>query len=286
MLLHRKNPIISLIGLFVLFILLSETTLAQTRGVEIRLSGQEMFATKPQEVISTVFEITNSSPEEQEFLPEIILPEGWKLLTPSFPFRLSPYESESKLVSFFIPQIAKAGRYEISYLVTSVRDHSITDLARIFVEVFPVTKFKLDLLDVPEYTLAGESYTARFSVINKSNGEETISVKVHGSPSLPCTVAPEVIRLAPEESKTVSVVVETDKNLKQAFRHYLKLTVQSTEDSSISLQAGSAVEILPKAESEADRFHMIPATVTFSSLFHKGKEKKKVSRGNFRVKVS
>jgi len=104
------------------------------------VSGQELFETEPKNVVTITFEVSNTADEELEFISDVKFPAGGKLITPSFPFRLAPNATEIRLVSFFTPQTALTGRYEISYLIRSSRDTSISDAARIFVIVLPVTK--------------------------------------------------------------------------------------------------------------------------------------------------
>ncbi len=44
---------------------------AQQRGVEVKLLGRELLETGPQNLVTTTFEVTNTSDEEQEFLPTV-----------------------------------------------------------------------------------------------------------------------------------------------------------------------------------------------------------------------
>jgi len=172
----KRNLFILLIISHFLFI--AGTLEARQRGVQVRISGQELFETEPKNVVTTTFEVTNTSDENLEFISEVRLPKGWKLIIPSFPFRLAPNGTEIRLVSFFIPQTALAGKYEIIYRVSSVKYPSISDFARIFVKVLPVTKLQAEFLQAPESVIAGEPYEAIFSVINASNTENRVVIKV------------------------------------------------------------------------------------------------------------
>lgn len=254
---------------------------ARQRGVQVRISGQELFETEPKNVVTTTFEVTNTSDEELEFISDLKLPEGWKLIIPSFPFRLAPKATEIRLVSFFIPQTALAGRYEIIYRVSSVKYPSISDLARIDVKVSSVTKLQAEFLQAPESVIAGQPYEAIFSVINASNTENRVVIKVESGQDLPYTVEPEELKLAPGESKTVKVTVKTDEKLREGFKHHLRLTVQSVEDEKMRGQARCAVNIIPKITGEVDRFHRIPAELTFRSTGQRNEEKKAGFQGEF-----
>ena len=254
---------------------------ARQRGVQVRLSGQELFETEPKNVVTTTFEVTNTSDEELEFVSHVKLPKAWKLIIPSFPFRLAPNGTEIRLVSFFIPQTALAGRYEITYLIRSNRYPSISDSVRVFVVVLSVTKLQAKLLQAPEYVIAGDDYEARFSVINESNTENIVIIKVHSGQDLPYTVEPEKLKLAPGESRTVKVVVKTDEKTRKGFKHHLRFTVQSLEDEKLRGQARCAVSIIPKITGEVDRYHRIPAEITFRSAGERDEEKKTGFQGEF-----
>lgn len=275
----KRNLFILLI--ISLFLFIAGTLRAQQRGVQVRISGQELFETEPKDVVTTTFSVTNASDEDLEFISDVKLPTGWKLIIPSFPFRLAPNATEIRLVGFFIPQTAMAGKYEIIYRVSSVKYPSISDLARIFVKVLPVTKLQAEFLQAPESVIAGQPYEAIFSVINASNTENRVVIKVHSGQDLPYTVEPEELKLAPGESKTVKVTVKTDEKLRKGFKHYLRLTVQSVEDEKMRGQARYAVNIIPKITGEVDRFHRIPAKITFMAAGQRNEEKKTGFQGEF-----
>jgi len=275
----KRNLFILLIVSHFLFI--AGTLEARQRGVQVRISGQELFETEPKNVVTTTFEVTNTSDEVLEFISHVKLPEGWKLIIPSFPFRLAPNSTEIRLVSFFIPQTVLAGKYEIICRVSLVKYPSISDFARIFVKVLPVTKLQAEFLQAPESVIAGEPYEAIFSVINASNAENRVVINVQSGQDLPYTVVPDKITLAPGESKTVKVTVKTDEKLRKGFKHHLKLTVQSVEDEKMRGQARCAVNIIPKITGEVDRFHKIPAKITFRSVGQRDEEKKTGFQGEF-----
>jgi hypothetical protein len=275
----KRNLFILLIISHFLFV--AGTLEARQRGVQIRISGQELFEIEPKNVVTTTFSVTNTSDEELEFISDVKLPEGWKLIIPAFPFRLSPNANEIRLVSLFIPQTALAGKYEIIYRVSSVKYPSISDLARIYVVVRSVTKLQAEFLRAPESVIAGQPYESIFSVINASNTENRVVIKVESGHDLPYTIEPEELKLAPGESKTVKVTVKTDEKLREGFKHPLRLTVQSIEDEKMRGQARCAVNIIPKITGEVDRFHRIPGKLILRSVGQRNEEEKTLFQGEF-----
>lgn len=280
-----KKSIFILLVIFQI-IFFTSTLEAQQRGVQIRLSGQELFETAPKNVLTTTFEVVNTSDEELEFISDIKLPPGWKIITPFFPFRLAPNASEIRLVSFFVPRSALADKYELSFQVRANRDPSISNIARIFVEVLSVTKLQVKLLQAPEYVIAGDKYDVRFSIINESNTDKSVIINVQSSQNLPCVFKPRKMELAPGEARPVNVTVKTDEKIKEAFKHFLKLTVQDAKDAELKGQARSSVNIFPRITGETDLYHRIPAELAVRIDGRRGEESEHMLQGEFSGKGS
>lgn len=275
-----KAALIVTTALFCLLLRVGALTAAQG-GVQVRLSGGELFKTAPKNIITTTFAVTNTSDEQLEFMPSTALPEEWKLVTPSFPFRVGPGGTEIRLVGFFVPQTALVRKYEIIYRVNSIKYPSISDFAAIYVAVLPVTKLQARLLQAPESVIAGDEYEALFSVINASNIRNSVVIRVKSSRNQPFTVAPQEMTLAPGESKTVQVIVRTDEKLRDGFKHHLEMTVRSLEDGKMEDRASCAVAVIPRVTGEADRFHRIPAKIVLKSMVVKGETESVQFQGEF-----
>ena len=269
----RNRIILRILPILFLALFVSAKVAAQHRGVQVRLMGQELLETGPQNLVTATLEVINISDEPLEFLPEINLPEGWKLITPSFPFHLAPRKSEMRLVSFLVPQTAMAGQYEITYRVRSEKYSSISDVAKIFVGVFAVTKLAVQRVETPEYVVAGDDYEARFSVINQSNTAIAAMMTVQSGQDLPFVLEPEKTKLAAGEAATVRVRVKTDKTVRKGFIHHLVLTARSIDDETIHGESRSTTGIVPRITGEVDRFHKIPAEITLRTVGHQNDEK-------------
>ncbi len=248
---------------------------AQGTNIEVRPTGKELIETEPRQIVTTAFRITNSTDKKREFISEVKLPKGWALITKDFPFELNPNETDTKLVSFFVPQATLAGKYEITYLVRDRKYPSIRDFYTIYAVVLPVVKLEVQLLDAPEAVIAGEDYKASFVIVNQSNTENAVRIKIDSSGNLPFAVDADTFRLAPGESKKVNVTVKTDTEITEILRHRLQLTVEAVEDSKTKAEAKSAssVEILPRISGVEDNFHRIPAELTFRYVSQKNEER-------------
>jgi len=212
------------------------------------------------------------------------LPAGWMLITEDFPFELNPNETDTKLVSFFVPQTAMAGEYEITYIIKDKKYPEIRDVSTAYVTVLPVSKLEARLLESPDYVIAGEDYKASFIVTNLGNTEYNITAKLTSSENLPFVVDSEKFTLAPGQSKTIAVKVKTDAKITKRLKHSLRLAAQAVGDSKVEAktQSSAAVDILPRISGTKDDYHRIPAEVILRYVSQTNQDSKSGFQTEFR----
>jgi len=241
------------------FTLLIPSLEAQERGVVIRLCGPEIFETEPGSIVTAVFQITNETAQAQEFFSDVKLPQGWMLIVEDPSFCLGPHVSDARLVSFWVPQGALAGEYALTYCITGRKFPSMVGAYTIKVSVLPVSRLEVTLLQAPDIVIAGEDYRISFVVTNKSNTKGDVVIMIDSGEDLPFAVDTEKLQLAPEESKTLEVVVKTDRTRKTKLKHHLRFTAQMFENQGTKAQASSHVEILPRTTGSGERYLKVPA---------------------------
>jgi len=255
-----------------LCLLITTSLQAEEQGIEVRPAGKELIETEPKKIVTTVFYVTNKTLTRQEFTSETEFPSGWVLITKDFPFELGAGETEIRLVSFFISQRALAGRYQITYSVKGRNFPSISDFCTIHVVVLPVRKLEVRLLESPQYVIAGEDYSVSFVLINESNIENTVRVKIDSAENLPFFIDTKNFKLAPAEYRTLKVVVKTSAEIRKLLKHRLQLTAQISEDETIKTQASSFVEIIPRITGVEEYFHRIPGEIAFKWVGQKDED--------------
>lgn len=239
-------------------------------GVQVRLGAQALIETAPDSVATLTFAVTNTSDEALEFMDQVALPADWRLVTPALPFRLDPRRTEIRIVSFFIPQTARAGRHEIAYRVHAVKSPAISDTASADVVILATTDLQVQLVDVPESVIAGDVYDARFLVTNAGNTESSVTIQVRSAQDLPFDAAPEAMMLSPGGSSEVRVQVKTDAGRRHGFTHHLEVTAVSKGDETLRGTASCAVKVIPRVTGEVDRFHRIPSRIILRAPAAKG----------------
>jgi len=270
--------------LLIVSLCLSIVTLleAEERSVEVKPTGRELLETEPRKIVATAFRVTNKTSDKREFIPHVKLPEGWILITKDFPFDLDANESDTRLVSFFIPQATSAGKYMVTYSVRDRRYLSLSDSYTVYVVVLPVRKLEIISLEAPQYVVAGEDYRASFTIVNVSNVGVTVGLRVESGGNIPAVLDSERLHLATGESKKVMVIEKTDIEVRKPLKHRLKLTAKVIEDDKVKAEAINLVEIIPRISGVENRFHKIPIEMVFRSVTEKGEEVK----SGFRTEIS
>lgn len=250
------------------------------------------------------FRVTNNTDQEREFISEVKLPEGWTLITKDYPFELEPQEYDIRLLSFFVPQTALAGKYRITYFVRDKAVPSLTGFYPIFVQVVPLIKIKAELLQAPKYVIAGDSYQVIFVITNESNIETTIRTIANSSGNFPFNMDPNDFKLQPGESKKLNLMVETDENIQKEFKEVIQISAEVIEHirpedlsgeeeltewsktavkhEKFKAHAIATIDIIPRISIVEDRYHEIPGEITFKWAI----EKEKYEKSGFQTKIS
>lgn len=223
---------------------------------------------KPQQIVVLPFLIVNTTRDSVEFLEEIKLPKGWRLLIPTAPFRLGPGGSRVRLISVSVPVAAPAGRYRLSYRFVDARDPSVWD--ELNIECVVLTDLQVDILQekVPDRVIAGQAYEALFRVANQSNVPIEAKIRVTGSHGIPVTVSAKSFRLEPQSSRLLSLTVKTGRKIRRSFMHrlILELSAKSSgqegdDPARGSFRSTSQTRVLPRVSRGADPYHRLSGTL-------------------------
>jgi outer membrane protein OmpA-like peptidoglycan-associated protein len=247
--------------LIISFLLIASSLAAQERGVEIALSGKGLIETEPRKMVNTTFIVTNTSSEKREFISNVKLPKGWSMAIEDLSFELDAYKSDVRITSFVVPREAAAGEYQIIYQVRAKDKPSISDSCSLEVVIMSITSIQAKLLNSPEYVIAGNPYQATFVFINESNTKKNLIIETYSGDNLPYTISAEKLELAPSESKTIAVTINTDDKLRTLIKHQIELNVKVVENKDMKIQAFSSVDIIPRITGDGDRFFKIPAQI-------------------------
>ena len=277
---------------------------AAEKDIKVRPVEEEFFVIKPRSILSTSFRVTNNTDKTREFISRVQLPDGWTLITKDVPFELKSKASDIRLLSFFIPQTALAGKYQVFYLVKDREIPSLSGLYSIFVSVAPLVNIKVELLQAPENVVAGDSYRLTFLVTNESNIAAPIRTSVSSSEDYPFNMDTNEFELQPGESKRLHLEIQTDKDVQRGLKQIVHLTAEVVEYNRVTESFGkegpgekgtitlkqdkamahatASVGIVPRISFVEERYHKIPGEISFKWAMEEDETKK----SGFQTKVS
>jgi hypothetical protein len=247
---------------------------AQNKGVEVLSAEGSMFDSEPGKIVTISFRVSNRMQERKEFVPELLLPKGWKPVSGDFSFTLDADASDVLVVSFVVSALAQAGTEIVTYRVSEKGRPDVSDAAEISVLVLAKTKIETRLVRAPLIVVAGEEYTCVFSVSNRGNKTIQLAVTVKSLDEMPVALNKDAVELKPSESDTVEATVKTDKNTSQGYIHRLQLSVFDPQNKGVQSSTMSAVEVIPRVSGKTKRYQEIPARVKLSFVGEDNDQKK------------
>ena len=233
---------------------------AQQSSIEVRSPSAKIIEATPGKIITASFVVENRDDRADDFVELLVLPRGWrKVSPPDTPF---PEEARSEIVRI----IAR-----IDYCVRSRRDPSSSGNAGFIVHVARVEKLDLALLDHPELVIAGDRYDLRLVVTNNGNEQLPLHLAAQSSANGSFTLEPENIKLAPGESREVSVRVQTKNDVRAKVND--AITVTATADGTIAPLSASQTalaDVIPLETGDADPYHRLPTRLRQTFISENG----------------
>lgn len=242
-------------------------------GVEVTLTSPKMVEVEPGKIVTTSFQITNTTGREEDFLESMSLPSGWQPVTPSVPIRLRSGETQVRILALSVPATFPGGRYELSYSLRSTRDYAITDSETFHVLVLPLTRLELMIEDKPQTIVAGDVAALRFRVLNRSNATTPLSVEVKGSPDYPYKVDYPELTLDAGKSQVVNIDVKTDEKVARPAKYVVtvRARIKKMAGPSPSAEHTAVIELIPRVTGDMDPYHRLPSQLSLIGVGGDGK---------------
>jgi hypothetical protein len=246
---------------WIFWLLLLPLTL-HAQGIEVKTLGQELLSKTPRQIITTRFSVVNVSEQAGQFEGRVILPAGWRVITPEAPFELANNESTVRYISIYIPEGAPAGDYDIGYEVRNRQNPAIMDAYSLSVRVLPVIKLQLSALTVPEYVISGNSYGVSYLIQNNGNAQIRVNYHVNSSRNHAITPDSASLTLNAGETQQVEIQVKTDL-LQVVEKEWLNFSAE-VENTDIAEKITSVIELLPRITSFGGAYNMLPSSAKLS----------------------
>lgn len=234
---------------------------AQTNSLQVRPADRELITQQPRQVVTVAFTVRNQTGRRIEAEPRLMLPAGWRIVTPELPFHIADGETVVRLVSFMIPETARAGEYPVSYAVQDRQLPATRDAYAVRVNVLPEQKLQVLALESSTFAIAGERYRAAFLVRNTGNAPIDAAFRIrsiYGSEPEP---AAGELTLDAGESKTLEFTVTTEAVRRRVDEHLtLSVDVPGTD---IRSSAGAMTQVVPRIGT-GQAYHTLASEVGLS----------------------
>jgi hypothetical protein len=234
--------------------------LAQSNGLIVEPGGATLLNMSPREVATTVIRVTNRTGSGALFESRLQLPQGWRAITPSFPFRLAPGETSVRLVSFLVPEHTPAGDYPVRFRVERRDLPAVSGGLSLSVRVKPIYGLQIEALEVPALVIAGESFTASYRISNQSNAPLEVGFGAESRKGFRVKPAGGALSLAPGGSEVIELSVET-KDEGRALWDRLSLSAQAL-DGELTDTVEQSIEVVPRISKGEETEFVIPTRFT------------------------
>jgi hypothetical protein len=217
---------------------------AQEGALRVRPADREWVSSKPREVVAATFTVSNLTAQAVDVESHVELPPGWWPVARSLSFVLPPGGSTLRLVSFTIPEDARAGEYDVRFEARDRLHPGVSDAYSLRVNVLGTSRLQVSLLDLPDFALAGDTLAGSAMFRNAGNRELDVGFVAGGRCLGDVSPRTGELRLQPGEVRRVelSFQIETVR-----ARCAGRLTVTARAPGSEDVVTGGAFPVIPRA---------------------------------------
>ncbi len=243
------------------FLLTASTGEAQDGGIKLERVGALILEADPGTVLNVPFRISNNSGAAVKAKFTAELPNGWRHVAAVTPVLLQAGASDVWLLSVAIRRDAPAGRHLLRIHLNSESPGKGDVSDSVTVTVRKKEVLKAFSTDAPPFAIAGESFEARFVLLNHGNASRLVHLSLRSSLGFVTTLDSSKVSLVPGGQSTVTAVVRTNGNLHAQVRHRLELRTSSETGEHDSSVATVSVDVFPRVSSAGTKAPGFPLTI-------------------------
>lgn len=214
----------------------------------------------PGDIVTLLWELTNTGSEPVSLEPKAILPAAWGLPLPPGRVHLEPGESSVQMMVVLVGPRAAPGDYEVtvSYDRPDLDAHWQAPHARAVFSVFvPETRrVEAAFIDVPRYPLEGP-YTVIVRVFNGGNSAETLVLSLMDDGGNVFPVSPPAVLLQPGASELVAARVAPGA-LSRRGGQRLRFTATPSDGRGPTVEATASVDISSDPAASKEGYTVFP----------------------------
>ena len=226
--------------------------------LSLELVGKKNFEAEPRDIVTIIYRISNNSDLNQKINVKITLPQNWKVVNPEPFYEIDGNQQNVRLMSVFIPLSAKSGNYLISYQISTQSELPILLSFTVPVFVKPIRKISLELIDKPDFVIAGDSYQMKFRLKNESNIYINARIYLTSKDSLSYHLKKQLFALAPDQSQNFFINVNTNSETEGSITNKLEVIAKLTTKEEVHSGVIGSVEVIPRILTPGQNFNTVP----------------------------
>jgi hypothetical protein len=256
--------------LYTIFIFLTLTTLnlwGQPNKPVYITSTKDKPEVLPGQIINLAFFIENLSGNPQQVSKEVLLPDGWRLISFSQNFVLKNKEKKFVIVTVQIPSNFPVGDFNVTLMASHSGTKETLDSYITTIRVGEVEKINMILVESPDHVNAGEEFRGEFLLQNQGNTTKKVYIETRN-----CTVeGSSDVEIKPGESIRIFVVNQTSSDLTDTRTEYF--TIRALVSGEVAESIFRSVLVFPSKESKKDLYFRFPviASATYLTSNQRGK---------------
>jgi len=241
--------------------------------VQVQLVGPQVLDAAPGQIATAVVRIRNVHTALRQYGADVVLPDGWALVTPVSGIRLAPGEAALRLVSVSVPRRVPVGTQSLTLRLRD-EENRILQEKPVAVRVRAIRALHLQVLDAPSTVPAGEAFAVRAALTNRGNVPLDVRLDAESNRLFATRLDPDRLRLKPWDTRVVVVRVETEE-APRPFRHRLTLRARSAGGETTA-DILEVTRVIPVAGRDGGSGEVYPVSVRLQALGEGGTRARRV----------
>ena len=177
------------------------------------ISSRRQITYSPNSFPTLVYTLENFTDKKTDVNINLILPDGWKIISLNTPETLEAYSKERVRVTFYIPNNEKADNIHKIRLITQIGDydHMVSIMSGVDIKIHEKPAFGLEAYRENEEIFINKKQGIKYLIENMGNVTDTYSLNAILPKNWELINLEQDIQLAPGLSKEFEVIIKSPK---------------------------------------------------------------------------
>ena len=230
---------------------------AQQKTFDLNLASGDFIHATPGTLVTLPVRISSYGENDIEVRTSILLPSGWRLVTPIPTTTLSRRGTDLLLVIVGIPREEASRVFSVRLTAVPNGDTSASQVAQVTVVVRKVRQLEVRLIDAPRYNIAGDRIPFTYEVVNKGNDTALVVCSARSSRDFTVTLDRPSFSIPPGQSRRVIAGISTTSENSSTIQHTLEFEAKES-DGEARTSMSTVTDIVPRASSVEPRRVELP----------------------------